>query len=95
MAELSHTGPGGEARMVDVSGKPSTRRSAVAEARMRLGDEAWAALAGNRAAKGDVLAAARLAGIGAAKRTGSLIPLCHPLGLDHAAVDFALDDAGA
>ena len=93
MAELSHTGPGGEARMVDVSGKPSSRRSAVAEARMRLGDEAWAALAGHRAAKGDVLAAARLAGIGAAKRTGSLIPLCHPLGLDHAAVDFALDDA--
>ncbi len=93
MSELSHTGPGGEARMVDVGGKPATLRQARAEARLSLGEAAWQALRENRAAKGDVLAVARVAGIQAAKRTGELIPLCHPLGLDAVAVDFTLDDA--
>jgi cyclic pyranopterin phosphate synthase len=93
MSELSHTGPGGEARMVDVGGKPATLRQARAEARLSLGEAAWLALRENRAAKGDVLAVARVAGIQAAKRTGELIPLCHPLGLDAVAVDFTLDDA--
>jgi len=93
MSELSHIGPGGEARMVDVGGKAVTARAARAEARLRLGEAAWRALTENRAAKGDVLAVARVAGIQAAKRTGELIPLCHPLGLDAVAVDFAVDAA--
>ena len=93
MSELSHTGPGGEARMVDVGGKAVTARAARAEARVRLGEAAWQALVENRAAKGDVLAVARVAGIQAAKRTAELIPLCHPLGLDEVAVDFGLDAA--
>jgi cyclic pyranopterin phosphate synthase len=92
MSELSHIGPGGEARMVDVGGKPDTLRHARAEASVRLGPAAWQALRENRAAKGDVLAVARIAGIQAAKRTGELIPLCHPLGLDAVAVDFSVDE---
>ncbi|MBM4117086.1 cyclic pyranopterin monophosphate synthase MoaC [bacterium] len=91
MGELSHTGPGGEARMVDVGDKPATQRQALAEARLSLGPAAWSALVENRAAKGDVLAVARIAGIAAAKRTAELIPLCHPLGLDTVAVDFSLE----
>ncbi len=93
MSELSHTGPGGEARMVDVGDKAVTARGARAEACLRLGAAAWQALVENRAAKGDVLAVARVAGIQAAKRTAELIPLCHPLGLDTVGVDFSLDAA--
>ncbi len=93
MSELSHTDAKGQARMVDVGGKPTTARRALAEARVSLGEAAWTALSENSAAKGDVLAVARIAGIAAAKRTGELIPLCHPLGLDHVAVDFEPNEA--
>ena len=78
--------------MVDVGGKPVTARRALAEARVSMGEAAWSALSENRAAKGDVLAVARIAGISAAKRTGELIPLCHPLGLDSVSVEFELDE---
>jgi len=90
--ELSHTGPGGAPRMVDVSGKPVTRRRAVAEAYVTVGPRIAARLreAGGLA-KGNVLDTARLAGIMAAKRTATLVPLCHPLALDSVEVDAALE----
>ncbi len=93
MPELSHPDAKGQARLVDVGGQPTTARRALAEARVSLGEAAWTALSENSAAKGDVLAVARIAGIAAAKRTGELIPLCHPLGLDHVAVDFEPNEA--
>jgi cyclic pyranopterin monophosphate synthase len=93
MSELSHTDAKGQARMVDVGGKTATARRALAEARVNMGQAAWTALSENTAAKGDVLAVARIAGIAAAKRTGELIPLCHPLGLDQVRVDFEPDEA--
>lgn len=73
--------------MVDVGDRPSTDREATAEGELRLSSEAWSAIADGTVAKGDVLQVARLAGIMAAKRTPELIPLCHPLGLTHVAVD--------
>ena len=77
--------------MVDVGGKTLTEREAVARARVRMSRETAAAvLAGDRP-KGDVIGTARLAGIAAAKRTGELIPLCHPLGLDFVGVDVEVD----
>ena len=88
MAELSHFDETGASRMVDVGAKPETERIARASARVRM-QPATAALIRNRAvAKGDVIEIARLAGIMAAKRTGELIPLCHPLPITSAAVDF-------
>jgi len=80
--------------MVDVSSKEVTRRRAVARAFVRMTSETAAAVAAGDVPKGDVLGVARIAGIQAAKQTGALIPLCHPLGLDHVDVDAALD-AGA
>lgn len=88
---LSHVDERGQARMVDVSHKQATMRQAVAEGRIVVGEEAFAALEDNSAAKGDVLAAARLAGIMAAKKTSDLIPLCHPLPLTSVKVDLELD----
>jgi cyclic pyranopterin phosphate synthase len=88
MAELSHFDEKGASRMVDVGAKPETQRTARASARVRM-QPATAALIRDRAvAKGDVVEIARLAGIMAAKRTGELIPLCHPLPITSAAVDF-------
>jgi cyclic pyranopterin phosphate synthase len=78
---LSHLSEKGEARMVNVGGKAVTRRRAVARGEVQLGEAAWRALMTGSAPKGDVLAAARIAGIQAAKRTPDLIPLCHPLPL--------------
>ena len=95
MSKLSHINEAGDMHMVDVGDKPATRRVAIAEARVVLGEDAREQLRTGSAAKGDVLAAARLAGIGAAKRTGDLIPLCHPLPLSHASVDVQLEDWGA
>jgi len=85
---LSHLAPDGAARMVDVSAKAPTRRTAAARAVVTLGRKAYAALdeASNR--KGDALGVARLAGIQAAKRTAEWIPLCHPLAFDSVAVAF-------
>ena len=88
MAELTHFDEHGSSRMVDVSGKTVTMRTATASGRVRMEAETLALILERKLTKGDVLEVARLAGIMAAKRTGELIPLCHPLGID--AVDVAL-----
>ena len=91
MSDLTHFDASGASRMVDVSAKPETQRSARASGLVRMA-AATAALIRDRAlAKGDVFEVARLAGIMAAKRTGDLIPLCHPLPITSAAVDFAFE----
>ena len=91
MNELSHVGEGGEVRMVDVGGKPLSRRRAVARAEVRM-DPATARRL-RELPKGDALATAQLAGIMAAKRTSELIPLCHPLPLSHVEVVLEVRDA--
>lgn len=88
MSKLSHLDDKGAARMVDVSDKAETAREAVAESLVILSAEAFAAAMEGRAPKGDVLAAARIAGIMAAKRVPDLIPLCHPLPITGANVEF-------
>ena len=90
MSSLSHLTPSGEARMVDVSAKPPLVREAIAEGEIRLNAETLRLVQANAVAKGNVLATARLAGIQAAKRTGDLIPLCHPLPITHCSVDFEI-----
>ena len=94
MTGLTHLDDRGQARMVDVSGKAATHRVAVASGRIRMSAAARAAIGEGTVAMGDVLATARIAGIMAAKRTGDLIPLCHPLGLESVTVDFELLDDG-
>ncbi len=91
---LTHLDEAGKARMVDISGKAATARTAIAEGRVAMSAEALAAVRDASAAKGDVLAVARIAGITAAKKTADLIPLCHPLPLSSVAVDFTLEDDG-
>ncbi len=93
MNKLTHLDSACNARMVDVGGKPKTRRVAVASGRIRMTPEALAAIRDGNVPKGDVLAAARIAGIMAAKKTAELIPLCHPLALDAVTVDFTVGDA--
>jgi cyclic pyranopterin monophosphate synthase len=93
VSELTHVDAQGTARMVDVGGKPATDRRAVARAVVRMSPETAAKVAAGDAPKGDVLGTARIAGVLAAKRTGELIPLCHPLGLDHVDVEAAVDAA--
>jgi cyclic pyranopterin phosphate synthase len=88
--ELSHVDEAGEVRMVDVGGKPSSRRRAVARAVLRTAPETAARL--RSLPKGDALTTAKLAGIMAAKRTSDLIPLCHPLPLTHVAVEIEVGD---
>jgi cyclic pyranopterin phosphate synthase len=88
MSELTHFDESGASRMVDVSTKETTLRTARASGRVRMRPETLALVNDRKLAKGDVLEVARLAGIMAAKRTGELIPLCHPLGLD--GVELAL-----
>jgi cyclic pyranopterin monophosphate synthase len=90
MKRLTHIDAEGEARMVDVSAKPISRRAAVARGEIRISAETLALIEGQKVAKGNVLATARLAGIMAAKRTGDLIPLCHPLPISHCEVDFEI-----
>ena len=85
---LTHFDAQGHAHMVDVSAKPVTDRIAIAEARVRMAPDTLALCLEGRAAKGDVLGVARLAGIMAAKRTSDLIPLCHPLPLSKVVVDL-------
>jgi len=92
MNKLTHLDEQGNARMVDVGGKPETHRVAIASGRIRMSAEALAAIRDGNAPKGNVLGAARFAGIMAAKKTADLIPLCHPLALDAVTVDFALED---
>ena len=91
MTDLTHLDEEGTARMVDVGAKESTPRRAVARAVVRMTPETAAMVAAGEAPKGDVLGVARIAGIQAATRTGELIPLCHPIGLDHVDVDAKLD----
>lgn len=90
MAELSHIGPDGQARMVDVGAKDQTARSATASALVRMAPETASLIAAG-GPKGEVLQTARLAGIQGAKRTADLIPMCHPLPLDHVEVEAELD----
>ncbi|HWA94853.1 MAG TPA: cyclic pyranopterin monophosphate synthase MoaC [Terracidiphilus sp.] len=90
--KLSHFDEAGEARMVDVSGKQTTRRTATASAFVELSKEVLAALPSNP--KGNPLEVARFAGIQAAKRTSDLIPMCHPLALTHADVTATIEDCG-
>ncbi len=88
MTDLSHIDARGRARMVDVGAKDETERVAKAEARVRMAAETLAVIEDQAVPKGDVVAAARLAGIMAAKRTHELIPLCHPLALTAVSVEF-------
>jgi len=90
---LSHLDGSGRARMVDVGEKPTTRRVAVAEGVIQMSPEAFGLVERNSGPKGDVVTTAELAGVAAAKRTGELIPLCHPLGLDVVRVVATLDPA--
>jgi cyclic pyranopterin phosphate synthase len=88
---LTHFDAQGAAHMVDVSDKPSTSRTAVAEGHIRMAPETLALVTEGRAGKGDVLGVARLAGIMGAKRTADLIPLCHPLPVTRVALDLTPD----
>ena len=90
---LTHLDDEGAARMVDVGAKPASARRAVARARVRMSQATAEAVLAGDAPKGDVLGTARIAGIQAAKRTGELIPLCHPIGLDHVDIEAEVDAA--
>ena len=92
MSELTHVDEHGKARMVDVSGKPATRRVATAQAVLTMRPETLAKIQGNQLAKGDTLAVARVAGVLAAKRTDEWIPLCHSLPLSDVQVEFEFGD---
>lgn len=92
--KLTHIDEKGAARMVDVSSKAATDRRATARGKLLLSRETIELVRSGRTPKGDVLGAARIAGIMAAKRTPDLIPLAHPLPLSHASVDLSLDDDG-
>ena len=89
---LSHVGPDGRARMVDVGDKAVTRRSATARGRFETTQEVLALVRADGLPKADVLATARIAGIQGAKRTSELIPLCHPIAITSVSVDFTLND---
>lgn len=93
MKDLSHIDAAGRARMVDVGAKSETARTARAEGSIAMSAETLAAIEQNAISKGDVIAAARIAGIMAAKRTAELIPLCHPLPLTDVGVDIDVDRA--
>lgn len=90
---LSHLDQSGRARMVDIGAKPVTTRTAVAEGAIRMSEAAYRLVAEQAVEKGDVLAVSQIAGTMAAKRTADLIPLCHPIGLDHVEVEATLDEA--
>lgn len=92
--KLSHFDSDGRAHMVDVGAKAETVRVAIASGFVRLNAESVEIVRAQKLKKGDVLAIAELAGIMGAKQTASLIPLCHPLGLDHVALRLALTDTG-
>lgn len=86
--DLTHTDENGKARMVDVSGKQATERTAVARAVLKMQPHTLQLILAGEVKKGDVFACARIAGIQAAKRTAELIPLCHPIPLSHISVDL-------
>ena len=91
--KLSHLDQSGRARMVDVGDKPLMDRTAVATGTIRMSREAFQQVAEQTVAKGDVLAVSEVAGTLSAKRTAELIPLCHPLGLDHVEVEVSLAES--
>lgn len=95
MAELSHIDAQGRARMVDVGAKTETERVAIARCEVRMQPATLALIQTGGMPKGDVIGVARVAGIMAAKKTGELIPLCHPLPITSAGVDFSFDEAGS
>jgi cyclic pyranopterin monophosphate synthase len=92
-SSLTHLNAAGEARMVDVSAKGSTKRTATAEALVKMTPATLEKIASGDAPKGDVLATVRVAGIMAAKQTSNLIPLCHPLAISKVAIDILPDPA--
>ena len=92
MPELTHFNDQGRARMVDVTEKPPTVRTAQAEGRVRMSAEAAGRIRSGGIAKGDVLAVAQVAGIMAAKRTHELVPMCHPLRLTAVDISFTLEE---
>jgi cyclic pyranopterin monophosphate synthase len=94
VSELTHLDASGNARMVDVTAKEVTARTATASGRVDLSAETVALLRSGGVPKGDVLAVARVAGIMGAKRTPDLVPLCHPIALSGVALDLDVDDAG-
>jgi len=94
MKKLTHINAKGEAKMVDVSAKPVQQRSATARGEIRMAKETLRLIRCDKIAKGNVLATARIAGIQAAKRTGDLIPMCHPLPINHCEVEFEFPKTG-
>jgi cyclic pyranopterin phosphate synthase len=92
MKELSHMDDKGRPKMVDVSGKAETKREAVAKGLVKMQADTFERIKQGRVEKGDVLTVAQLAGIMAAKKTPSLIPLCHPILIDEVEIDFTLDE---
>lgn len=93
MADLTHIGRDGQARMVDVGAKPDTERMARASGSIRMRPQTLSAIRDNVLAKGDVVGVARVAGIMAAKRTAELVPLCHPVSLTDVEVEVSLDES--
>jgi cyclic pyranopterin phosphate synthase len=93
MAELTHIDENGRVRMVDVTEKQPSRRTAVAQAMVHMTAETFQRIVSGSVSKGNVLETARIAGVMAAKKTADLIPMCHPLNLTHAQVDFFPDTA--
>jgi cyclic pyranopterin phosphate synthase len=92
MNKLTHLDEAGKARMVDIGGKAESQRIAIASGRIIMSAAALAAIRDGAVPKGDVLAAARIAGIMAAKKTAELIPLCHPIALDAVTINFVIED---
>ena len=92
MGKLTHVGPDGTARMVDVGAKPDTERMARASGTIQMAPATLEAIRTNALTKGDVLSTARIAGIMAAKRTAELIPLCHPVALTDVSVNLTVDE---
>lgn len=92
MSEFTHFDAQGQARMVDVSEKPATRREAIAAGEITMHSSTLEKIKKGEHAKGDVLAVARIAAIMGAKQTSDLVPMCHPLGLDSVEVDFRLKE---
>ncbi len=95
MSQFTHFDSDGKAHMVDVGDKPSTRRVAVAEGRIRMQPETLRLIVEGGHKKGDVLGVARIAGIMGAKKTADLVPLCHPLALSRVAIDLEPEQAGS
>ena len=92
MAEFTHFDSDGNAHMVDVGSKPATARCAIVKGQVKMASSTLQMIIDGTAKKGDVLGVARLAGIMGAKHTATLIPLCHPMGLDHVSIDMQPDD---